>query len=39
MGAHLDVVDMTQRTDKWLAFINTVRNLRLPQNAGNLLTR
>jgi hypothetical protein len=32
-------IDLVQNRDGWRAVVNTGMNLRVPQNAGNLLTR
>jgi hypothetical protein len=34
----VDWIGLTQDRDKWRALINSVLNLQVPQNAGNLLT-
>jgi hypothetical protein len=35
----VDWIHLAQYRDQWLALVNTVKNLRVPLNAGNLLTR
>ena len=37
-NGNMDWIDRAQGRDWWRAFVNTVMNLRVPQNEGNLLT-
>jgi hypothetical protein len=34
----MDWIDLAQDRDRWRALVDTVMNLRIPYNAGNLLT-
>jgi len=34
----VDWTELAQDRDRWLALVTVVRNLRVPQNAGNFLT-
>jgi hypothetical protein len=34
----MDWIDLAQNRDKWRSLVNTVTNLRVPQNAGKFLS-
>jgi hypothetical protein len=34
----MDWTELAQDRDRWRVLVNTVMNLRVPQNAGNILT-
>jgi hypothetical protein len=35
----MDWIDLAQEKDRWRPLVNAVMNIRVPQNAGNFLTR
>ena len=35
----MDWIDLAQRSERWRALVNAAMNIRVPQNAGNFLTR
>jgi len=35
----MDWIDLAKDRDRWQALVNALMNLRVPQNAGNFLTR
>ena len=37
VGWGMDLIDLTQDRDRWLALVNMVMKLRVPQNSGNFL--
>jgi hypothetical protein len=37
-GGIIDWITLAQDQDRWQAFVNTVMNLQVPQNAGNFLS-
>jgi hypothetical protein len=37
-GWSMDWIDLVEDRDRWRALLNAVINLRVPQNAGNVLT-
>ena len=37
VGWGMDLIDLTQDRDRWLALVNMVIKLRVPQNSGNFL--
>jgi hypothetical protein len=34
----IDWIELAQDRDRWWALVNTVKNLRVPENAGNFMT-
>ena len=35
----MDCIELAQDKDRWWVLVNAAMNLRVPQNAGNFLTR